>query len=701
MPVRVAAMNTGTRGRFFRATAAVTAALLLVLAGGSPASALSVGEFFSIKYNVEFSRTEVYQNQTFTVTITGEATCTNEPPMTVSEAQISGKVVARHTESGAEVVLNPEYTLTINPFPNDVGQIISESQTVELRFPADSLPGSYNISGELIEARVKALLWFNVTSYLPSSQSMGVISYMPPGEEEEEEDEEDEIPQPPFDGKTYTEGSIGPHGTITAAVIAPSVDGKCRITLEAGVRALNAQGQALPYIGITEMDEPPPVPENRNTISLVYDIRPAGATFDPPAMLTVNYEESELPEGVSEENLVIATWDEAQGRWVEMEGCIVDTQANSITAPVSHFSAFAAMAGTMPASFAVSSLSVSPDEVYADDSVTVSAVVSNEGDLSGSCEVVLKVGGEVIETEAVMLAGGESRLVSFNVSGEQPGLYSVDVNGAVGSFSVIEAVDYLPPSFSVSDLSISPDEVYADDSVTVSAVVSNEGDLSGSCEVVLKVGGEVIETEAVMLAGGESRLVSFNVSGEQPGLYSVDVNGAVGSFSVIEAVDYLPPSFSVSDLSISPDEVYADDSVTVSAVVSNEGDLSGSCEVVLKVGGEVIETETVMLAGGESRLVSFNVLREKPGLYSVDVNGAVGSFSVIEAIANTTSPPQQTNVQANQAGETNRWLPGVISAGCLTLLILLLWFVWYHKKTKKDRQEEIIIHRLQPPPDED
>jgi len=423
------------KAKYLKIMAALVPALLLILAGGSPVSALSIGEYFAISYTVEFSQAEVYLNQSFHATVIGEATCIDELPLTVSEARITGSVVARHTESGAEVVLNPEYTLTIDPFPNGVGEVVQESQMVELHFPEDSLPGSYSINGELTEAKVKALLWFNVTSYLPASQAMGVVSYMPPGEEE---DEEDEIPQIPFSGKTYIDGSIDSQGIITSAFTAPSVDNRCSLTLDVGVEALNGYGQPLPYISISELEEPPPPPEDARLISLVYDIRPNGATFEPAAMLAMTYEEPRLPEGIDEEKLAIATWDETEGRWIELEGCIVDTEADTITAPVSHFSAFAAMAGTTPASFSISGLSVSPAEVYADGSVSVSAVVSNDGDLAGSYEVVLRVGGEVVETRLVTLDGGQSEAVSFTVSRQTPGLYSVAVNGVYGSFTILE-----------------------------------------------------------------------------------------------------------------------------------------------------------------------------------------------------------------------------------------------------------------------
>ncbi len=91
-------------------------------------------------------------------------------------------------------------------------------------------------------------------------------------------------------------------------------------------------------------------------------------------------------------------------------------------------------------------------------------------------------------------------------------------------------------------------------------------------------------------------------------------------------------------------------------MASNEGDLTGSYEVVLEVNGEVVETKTVTLDGGQSQVVSFVVHEETPGLYSVDVNGMAGSFSVMEAAVETTPPLHQTAAPPARSGGVNGWL---------------------------------------------
>lgn len=93
-------------------------------------------------------------------------------------------------------------------------------------------------------------------------------------------------------------------------------------------------------IKITDNPNPPVPPSNTSIIGLVYNFEPSGATFNPPITLTFTYDPTELPEGVNEGDLVVAFYDEAIGEWVNLE-CVVDTETNTITALVSHFTSFA------------------------------------------------------------------------------------------------------------------------------------------------------------------------------------------------------------------------------------------------------------------------------------------------------------------------------------------------------------------------
>ncbi|GAI11022.1 unnamed protein product, partial [marine sediment metagenome] len=247
-----------------------------------------------------------------------------------------------------------------------------------------------------------------------------------------------------------------------------------------------------------------------------------------------------LPEGVAEEDLVIAYYDEEAGEWVELD-CVVDTVNNIITASVAHFTTFAII-GTVtppappaPAAFSVSGLSVLPAEVEPGETVTIAVSVANTGGESGSYTAVLKIDGVKESEKRVTVAAGGSKTVSFSVTREEADSYTVTVDGLSGSFIVAPVV--VPPepaAFSVSYLSVSPRlEVEPGETVTITVSVANTGGESGSYTLVLKIDGVKEAEERVTIAAGESQDVSFSVTRDEPGTYSVSVDGLSGGFTVI------------------------------------------------------------------------------------------------------------------------------------------------------------------------
>jgi len=141
--------------------------------------------------------------------------------------------------------------------------------------------------------------------------------------------------------------SISNQGVVMETIEATSPDGLFTMTIPAGTVALDENGNPLSTL-TTDVDESPPdPPEGAHIIGLPYIFRPDGATFDPPIIFTWSYDPEALPEGVAEEDLVIAYYDEDAGEWVELE-CVVDTENNTITASVSHFTTFAIIGKVTP-----------------------------------------------------------------------------------------------------------------------------------------------------------------------------------------------------------------------------------------------------------------------------------------------------------------------------------------------------------------
>jgi len=88
----------------------------------------------------------------------------------------------------------------------------------------------------------------------------------------------------------------------------------------------------------------------------------------------------------------------------------------------------------------------------------------------------------------------------------------------------------------------------------------------------------------------------------------------------------VPPGaeFKVSNLIISPTEVNPGQVVTISCLVENIGSQAGN--YIVEMGGDFMAQQTVTLAPGESKTVSFTVTPTVAKTYSVSVDGLYGSF---------------------------------------------------------------------------
>ncbi|MBA7600956.1 hypothetical protein ES703_08019 [subsurface metagenome] len=136
-------------------------------------------------------------------------------------------------------------------------------------------------------------------------------------------------------------------GKVQRTIEATSEDGMLTFTIPKGTIALDEDGKRLKGLEAAVDESPPDPPEDAHIIGLPYDFGPEGATFDPPITFTWSYDPDALPEGVAEEDLVLAWYDEAAGEWVELE-CVVDTENDTITASVPHFTTFAIIGAVTP-----------------------------------------------------------------------------------------------------------------------------------------------------------------------------------------------------------------------------------------------------------------------------------------------------------------------------------------------------------------
>ena len=308
---------------------------------------------------------------------------------------------------------------------------------------------------------------------------------------------------------------------------------------------INTTDPVTVFIFAYDENPHPDVPLPENTIPVVVDI----AVSSPDAVVWPIHVERHYTDrdiarwGLDESRLGIYYYKD--GAWHRCRDTGVYTDVNIVWANMyrDEVTGSPIVIGEVPAAaaFEVYDLSISPSTVDVGVDVTISIEVKNVGEMSGSHTVTLKVRGAAVGSETVALDGGASTTVSFTVSEDAAGTYSVEVDGLSGSFTV--AAPPTPPApaeFEVSDLSVTPSEVEPGEAVTVSAKVSNVGEASGSYTVEVKLDGVAVDSKTVTLSGGASQALSFTVSSEVVGSHTVGVDGLTGRSTV--AAPPAPPT---------------------------------------------------------------------------------------------------------------------------------------------------------------
>ena len=89
-----------------------------------------------------------------------------------------------------------------------------------------------------------------------------------------------------------------------------------------------------------------------------------------------------------------------------------------------------------------------------------------------------------------------------------------------------------------------------------------------------------------------------------------------------------PAKAVVKYLNVPTQQVRAGQPVTIYANITNSGDESGSYKAVLKINGEVEKTVTGKVGAHAAVPLKFEVIRDNPGTYTVDINGQQSYFTI-------------------------------------------------------------------------
>ena len=476
-------------------------------------------------------------------------------------------------------------------------------------------------------------------------------------------------------------------GKFNSQVIAHSSDNNVDLLIPKDTVGTNVMGLKLMNIGITRLSENmPSPPDDAVIIGFVYDITPDGASFTPTISLSIKYIDSQIPEGVATKNLVIANFDWTTGQWQNLPSTNHGT-SNTVTADLEHFSTYAILAYTRPASFDVTQISTSSDIIAVGSSMDIQALVVNNGDLTGSYQVNCLVDDVTLDTQLVTLDGGDSILVTFSAVPEITGVHTVTVGLAETTFTATEAS--IPATFTTSSISISPTEIFLGESVEISTLVTNSGDLSGEYEAILKMNNQYVDSKTVGIAGGDAEIILFKLEPKTIGEHSINIGDKIVFFEVkstadvdIEVIQAPDPEIDRFDITPTYDtQTGKIESTRIDYQIENAEELGPDAILTLKVfhNGEVWE---------EIPLITLNDLEDATGSisYKPGPGWEVGTY-IFEAelkeqsgVVHSIQFEKFTLIEESITRAVSWGSLGIIIGGTLIVLLTVLAIVIYRRR---------------------
>jgi len=183
-----------------------------------------------------------------------------------------------------------------------------------------------------------------------------------------------------------------------------------------------------------------------------------------------------------------------------------------------------------------------------------------------------------------------------------------------------KSINVNPPKEQLS-LNISPETVYAGDTITIEALKKIGGDPVEGANVSVdgKAFGETGPDGKITYKTGESGTIKVSVTKE--GFADENINLKV---KALEAI------FKVSNMVVDPIEVSAGKNTTISANIENIGNAAGEYNAELSVNESVVDSQNITLGIGENTTVTFEHSEEVPGTYNAVIGEEVAAYTVKE-----------------------------------------------------------------------
>jgi hypothetical protein len=371
---------------------------------------------------------------------------TNQPPILgpIGNKTINAGSLLTFVVSGTDPENDP---LTYSASHLPAGAIFYPSTRTFSWTPTSSQAGIYsNVSIEATDGSLSDTenITIVVTSPAPVSPGGGFGGLGGGGEP---------MPPGPLPPAPTTFAQSDNRGVINTAIDIGSEDGLARVMIDSSTKGLTKDGKSISTIAIVAAPNAPILSEKALGIGKTYDIEPDGATFDRPVKLIFSYDPSLIPQIIDENTLVLATFDILSGKWVDLPG-IVNSNNHTLTAQTNHFSLYRVLSRAQPgpsvaieptlptdlesaqSALIVKTIDVSTLEVFVGETITITAVLTNENYVPTTNDIVLRIDGVIEGQKKVTVGAALEEKAVFEITKDEPGAYAVDINGAKATFVV-------------------------------------------------------------------------------------------------------------------------------------------------------------------------------------------------------------------------------------------------------------------------
>lgn len=166
-----------------------------------------------------------------------------------------------------------------------------------------------------------------------------------------------------------------------------------------------------------------------------------------------------------------------------------------------------------------------------EETLTLSATVSNRGESEGTYEAPLGIDGEEQAVERGRLAPGESTTLSFDHRFDEVGEYTVSVGDATVLVEVLE-----PSTVEIRGFAADRTELDPGETVRLEVAVENEANYPGAIDLPITLDGAELDRQHVRLSPEASTTVEFEHTLDEPGQYTFGL-GEAGNETVVVTVD--------------------------------------------------------------------------------------------------------------------------------------------------------------------